>query len=194
MRRFVRLFFLHLVALLARPLVRHSSHQPCRVLYIKPDHLGDLLLATPVFQALRESYPAAEITALVGPWSQAVLARNPDIDRLLTCPFPGFERAKLERQPALLRRLSSLARPYALLAKYALLLRAHRYDVALVGRDDHWWGAALAMLAGVPVRVGFAVPECRPFLSEELPWDPQAHVTISGAGVGGCARRRTSDE
>ncbi len=75
--------------------------------------------------------------------------------------------------------------PYSTLLRYALLLRAGRYDLAIVGRDDHWWGAALALLAGVPWRVGFAVPECRPFLTNAQPWNPRDHVTAQGLALVG---------
>jgi hypothetical protein len=70
-----------------------------------------------------------------------------------------------------------------MLLRYALLLRAGRYDLAIIGRDDHWWGAALVLLAGVPRRVGFAVPECRPFLTSALPWNPRDHVTAQGLAL-----------
>jgi lipopolysaccharide heptosyltransferase II len=169
----LRLLLLHLLAFLARPFARRPASVVASVLYIKPDHLGDLLLATPVLAALRERFPTAQITALVGPWSEIILRRNPDIDRVLTCPFPGFTRL----------RLSSLVQPYLTLVRYALLLRASRYDLAIVGRDDHWWGAALALLAGVPQRIGFGVRECRPFLTDALPWDPRAHVTAQGLAL-----------
>jgi heptosyltransferase-2/heptosyltransferase-3 len=197
MRRTLRLLFLHLLALAARPFVRKPLGNVTSVLYIKPDHLGDLLLATPVLARLRRRLPAARITALVGPWSQVVLERNRNVDVLLTCPFPGFARGAhdegrttKDERPQLLRilsslvaRLASLAKPYRLLFRYAPLLRAGRYDVAIVGRDDHWWGAALALVAGVPLRVGYAVPECRPFLSTALPWDPREHVTAQGLAL-----------
>ncbi|HEX5692584.1 MAG TPA: glycosyltransferase family 9 protein [Roseiflexaceae bacterium] len=165
------------------------------MLFLKPDHLGDVLLATPALAALRQAFPSAQITALVGPWSEFVLQNNPDVDRLLVCPFPGFERAAKEenrgsriedrrsrslilaRLSSIVYRLSSLLRPYLTLLRHAMLLRAGSYDLAIVARDDHWWGAALALLAGIPRRVGFAVPECRPFLTTTLPWDPRAHVT-----------------
>jgi heptosyltransferase-2/heptosyltransferase-3 len=168
------------------------------VLYIKPDHLGDVLLATPALAALRAALPETRIVALVGPWSAIVLRRNFSVDSVLTCPFPGFERqpnsedraGRIEdrtTKPAILYLLSSLfdrcrslLGPYLTLLRYALLLRAGRYDAAIVGRDDHWWGAALALFAGIPCRVGFAVPECRPFLSDALPWDPRSHVTAQG--------------
>jgi ADP-heptose:LPS heptosyltransferase len=192
-----RLFLLRLLAPLARPLVRRKPDAITSVLYIKPDHLGDLLLATPVLAALRQRLPDARVTALVGPWSRMVLQRNPDVDVLLTCPFPGFERrptddgrrttdegrAILQVLSSFVFRLSSLAHPYRLLIRYALLLRAGHYDLAIVGRDDHWWGAALALLAGVPCRIGYAVPECRPFLTEALPWNPRDHVTAQGLAL-----------
>src|SRR5690349_11484268 len=171
MRRTLRLLFLRLLAAVARPLTRPPPASIGSVLYLKPDHLGDLLLATPALAELRARLPGSKITALVGPWSAVVLRRNPDVDAVLTCPFPGFERAQkddgrstvdggyvraiLNRLSSIVCRLVSLARPYLLLLRYAALLRAARYDLAIVGRDDHWWGAALALLAGVPLRVGF---------------------------------------
>ena len=199
MKRLLRLLLLHLLGLVARPFVGSAPGAPARILYIKPDHLGDLLLATPALAALRACFPQAHVTALVGPWAALVLARNPDVDALLTCPFPGFERSvpdrrqetgdtrrqRLSRLLSPVSRLRPLARPYLLLIRYALLLRAGRYDAALIGRDDHWWGAALALLAGVPVRVGFAVPECRPLLTRALPWRSRDHVTSQGLALVG---------
>jgi len=206
MRRFLRLVFLYLLAALARPLVRRPARQVERVLYIKPDHLGDLLLATPALAALRRGLPKARIAALVGPWSAMTLRRNPDVDVVLTCPFPGFERRPQLRhgdeetgrhRAGIWQRLlvslsprlcvwpafTGILRPYLTLLRYALLLRAGHYDAAIIGRDDHWWGAALALLAGVPCRYGFAVRECRPFLTTALAFDPRAHVTEQGLAL-----------
>jgi ADP-heptose:LPS heptosyltransferase len=196
---FWRLVLLRLLATFARPLVRRTPDSITSVLYIKPDHLGDLLLATPVLAALRHRLPNARVTALVGPWSRMVLQRNPDIDVLLICPFPGFERRPVDdgrstiddglantvihRRSSIVDSLSSLATPYRTLIHYALLLRAGHYDLAIIGRDDHWWGAALALLAGVPCRIGYAVPECRPFLTLALPWNSRDHVTAQGLAL-----------
>jgi ADP-heptose:LPS heptosyltransferase len=187
--RRVRLICLHILARLARRFVRRAATSPARILYIKPDHLGDLLLATPVLAVLRQRFPTAQIAGLVGPWSRPILEHNPDIDILLICPFPGFTRAVTDaetlRRPlsAIGYRLSAIIRPYLLLLRFALLLRAGHYDLAIIGRDDHWWGAALALLAGIPQRVGFAVPECDPFLSVALPWNPAQHVTTQGLAL-----------
>src|SRR5436190_11991798 len=91
------------------------------------------------------------------------------------------------RLSSIVYRLSSLVMPYCTLLHYTLLLRAGHYDLAIVGRDDHWWGAALVLLAGVPCRIGFAVPECRPFLTTALPWNPRDHVTTQGLALVGAA-------
>jgi ADP-heptose:LPS heptosyltransferase len=202
--RFIRLQLLRILALFARPFARRPSANVATVLYIKPDHLGDLLLATPVLAALRRRFPEAQITAIVGPWAAMVLRHNPDVDVLLTCPFPGFERRPAaddrrpttdDRRPTTNKRTPlqalrsvvsgrwSVVVPYLILLRYAVLLRAGHHDLAIIGRDDHWWGAALALLAGVPWRVGFAIQECRPFLSDALPWNPRDHVTAQGLAL-----------
>src|SRR5689334_20621119 len=105
--QFWRLRLLRLLGMLARPFARRKPAAIRSVLYIKPDHLGDLLLATPVLAALRQRLPNASLTALVGPWSRMVLQHNPHVDRLLTCPFPGFERRTKDEGPKIGQALSS---------------------------------------------------------------------------------------
>src|SRR5205085_5549472 len=93
------------------------------------------------------------------------------------------KRISLQTLQLVVGGLWSVVVPYLTLLRYALLLRAGNYDLAIVGRDDHWWGAALALLAGVPCRIGYAVPECRPFLTTALPWNPHDHVTAQGLAL-----------
>ena len=134
------------------------------ILLIRPDHLGDLLFSTPTLRLLRQRYPSAHITALVGPWGAPILAHNPHVDEIITLPFPGFAR-----QPK-----PSPWQPYTLLRRWARQLRG-QYDLAFILRFDHWWGALLAYLARVPLRVGYAVPEVAPFLSHALPYSAGRH-------------------
>jgi len=47
--------------------------------------------------------------------------------------------------------------------------------LAVVLRFDHWWGALLAYLAGIPRRVGYGVAEVRPFLTEAVSYVPGRH-------------------
>ncbi len=161
------------LATLALRVSTEAAPEPRRVLVIKPDHLGDLLLLTPALQRLRDGLPGAHVSLLVGPWAVEAVRGNPDADAVLVCPFPGFTR----------RPKPSLLQPYTLLLRTALLLRAGHYDVALIARDDHWWGALLALVAGIPRRIGYAAPDVAALLTERLPYDPAEHVALQGLAL-----------
>lgn len=150
------------------PALPPSSRE--RILLIRPDHLGDVLLTTPAIRVLRAARPEAEIHALVGPWSANVLANYSDLDVILTLPFPGFNRAaKLNWRS-----------PYQLVIESARTLRRIGYDSVIIFRPDHWWGALLAHLAGIPRRIGYALPEVAPFLTDAIDHQRQ-HAVIQNA-------------
>lgn len=130
-----------------------------RILVVRPDHLGDLLMLTPALARLRQAYPRAEIVGLVGPWGVPVLQNNPNLDRLIPWKFPWFDR----------RPRRSALDPYRSLLGLSTLLRRERFDLALQFRADFWWGALAVRLAGVPEQVGYDVPTVRPFLSHAIP-------------------------
>ncbi|HEM62355.1 MAG TPA: glycosyltransferase family 9 protein, partial [Chloroflexi bacterium] len=89
---------------------------------IRPDHLGDVLFTTPALRGLRAALPDAHLSCMVGPWAAPVLARNPHVNEVLTCPFPGFAR----------RPKRHLLEPYLLLWSEAQKLRSKSFDAALV--------------------------------------------------------------
>ena len=105
---------------------------------------------------------------MVGPWSSEVVARHPAIDRLIPCPFPGFQRTPQ-------RPLT----PYILLFSLAQQLRRSHYDIAINLRPDFWWGAALLYLAHIPRRVGYAITPGTPFLNHAVPFSCAEHATVS---------------
>jgi lipopolysaccharide heptosyltransferase II len=172
-RQQARLALLRLFARLSAPFSPISNlqyplsniHIPSSILLIRPDHLGDLLFTTPALRALREAFPQARITGLVGPWAEAVVASNPCLDEVMLCPFPGFTR-----QPK-----RSIIEPYIVLWRYIRLLRERKFDLAVVLRFDHWWGALLAYLARIPRRVGYDIAEVKPFLTAAVPYVPGRH-------------------
>lgn len=175
MKHLLRTLMLLLVRLLGVPTAYRAARQARktvsaapRILLVRPDHLGDLVLTTPALQALREHAPDAVITFMVGSWSSEVVARHPALDRLLTCPFPGFQRA-----------VQKPLAPYILLFRTAQQLRRGKYDLALNLRPDFWWGSALLYLAGIPRRVGYAIAPGTPFLSHALPVHTPEHSTVS---------------
>jgi ADP-heptose:LPS heptosyltransferase len=66
--------------------------------------------------------------------------------------------------------------PYALLAREAAQLRRERFDLAIIFRPDHWWGALLALAAGIPTRVGRDTAETAPLLTHATPAVPGKHA------------------
>jgi heptosyltransferase-2/heptosyltransferase-3 len=145
------------------PAARHTTE---RILIIRPDHLGDVLLTTPAIRALRQARPRAEIHALVGGWAADVLANNPDVDQVLTLAFPGFTRTPKENWRT----------PYWFALRTARQLRMIGYSAALILRPDHWWGALVCKLAGIPRRIGYDLPDVGHFLNDRVPFVHQHAV------------------
>jgi len=154
---------------------RHSTcRAPApRILLVRPDHLGDLILAGPSGRLLHAALPNSAVDWLVGPWGADVVRRSGAEHEILTCPFPGFTR----------RPKASPWSPYSLLAVEARSLRARRYDAALILRPDHWWGALLVAAAGIPVRIGFGVSEAEPFLTHALPAPEATHAVEANVAL-----------
>lgn len=109
-----------------------------RVLVVKLRFHGDVLLATPVFAALRQRHPHLEIDALIYQETRDMLASHPDIAQI-HCIDRTWKRlgifANLRAELSLLRRL-----------------RARRYDL-LIHLTEHWRGPILKRALGIPMAV-----------------------------------------
>jgi len=108
-----------------------------RIVLVKLWAIGEYLMATPAFAALRELYPQAEITLLTGVAAAPLAAAAPTFDRVWTVPEELF----VERRVRELRRLRER-------------LAAENADLAVVFHLA-WEFSAFAAWAGVPHRVGF---------------------------------------
>lgn len=153
--------------LVAKRTRKNVSATP-RVLIIRPDHLGDLVLTTPVLPALKIALNDVHITMLVGPWSKVVVERHPDVNRLISFPFPGLQRSSNKR------RFTHIS-----LFFLALRLRQDNYDLSVNLRPGFWWGAILSYIAGIPCRVGYDVQPATSFLTHVLPFQPPEHSVVS---------------
>ena len=164
-RKRLRLGLLRLTAR-GLPQRRQTRTELERVLLLRPDHIGDVLLTAPAVALLRASLPRAHITYVVGPWSAEAARHGPPVDEVRTLAYPGFTR----------RPNPNLLWPYALAVRTAARLRREQYDLALVFRPDHWWGALLGALAAIPLRVGSQTPETAPLLTHSHATNAPEHA------------------
>ncbi|HEY3757837.1 MAG TPA: glycosyltransferase [Opitutaceae bacterium] len=96
---------------------------------VKLDHIGDLLLASPAFYALRKRFPGAKLTAVAAPSAAAVLKGNPHVDRIVTYDAPWYWR-ELGAPEQLRGRTQSNLRTLA-------GLHRKKFDLVVNLRSDH---------------------------------------------------------
>jgi heptosyltransferase-3 len=54
-----------------------------KILIVRPDRLGDVILSTPVFEVVKRHYPHAEITAMVREFVSPVISGLPEVSHVL---------------------------------------------------------------------------------------------------------------
>jgi len=54
-----------------------------RILVVRTDRIGDVVLATPLIRELRQTFPKAFIAAMVQPYTKDVLVNNPHLDEII---------------------------------------------------------------------------------------------------------------
>ncbi|MCY4526019.1 MAG: hypothetical protein OXB89_05370, partial [Anaerolineaceae bacterium] len=111
------------------PFVPAPTGDRQRIVLLRPDHLGDALLTLPAIDALRVSYPDAEIKALASPAATSILGRLPALSGVETQEFPGFNRAG--RSPT--------ASPWRQAMQASRNLRRQQSSAGVVLPPHHWW-------------------------------------------------------
>ena len=129
-----------------------------RILVVRVDLIGDVVLSLPAVRALRRAYPDATIDMLTLRSTAAILAgERDDIARVLT-----FDPSAWRWPVGLLR-----VRPWRDALTLLKDLRAAKYDLAISVSGDI--GSILTRLSGAPRRVGYADEAYGSFLTDTLP-------------------------
>ncbi len=107
-----------------------------KILIIRTDRIGDVVLTTPVFKALRHAYPQAQIAVMVSPATKELVDGNPYINEVMIDD-------RLGRHKGIMGALY-LARD----------IRSRGFDAVLIFHTKRRYNLA-CYLAGIPVRVGY---------------------------------------
>ncbi len=108
-----------------------------RILVTRTDRIGDLMLTTPVFKALREKFPRAWIAALVFLEHREIVQGNPFLDEVILYDKKGSEQNVWGQ------------------CRFAGKLRRKKFDLVIHCHGTNRIHLA-GWLAGIPVRIGYA--------------------------------------
>ncbi len=107
-----------------------------RILILRTDRIGDVLLSTPVIKAVREKYPQAFIAMVVSPYAKDVVEGNLYLDEVIIYDKDGKHKS-WERT-----------------IKFAHNLEKKRFDLAIILHPTNRVHL-LSFLAGIGKRVGY---------------------------------------
>lgn len=117
-----------------------------RVLVLRLDEIGDVVLTTPFLREVRRNLPSARITLLVGPATYNLVERCPYADEVIPYPWdPSEGRSDFTRY----RRALSFCRRR---------LWRRQFDLAVIPRwdIDYYSASLIAYLSRAPWRVGYS--------------------------------------
>lgn len=117
-----------------------------RVLIVRTDRIGDVLLSTPVIRALRNAYPNAYIAMMVSPYAKDIIDGNPDLDEVIIYDKDGKHKS------------------WQRTLKFASRLKKKRFDLALVLHPTNrvhlaTFFAAISRRVGYDRKMGFLLTD-----------------------------------
>ena len=120
--------------------------EPGSIFVLRNNDIGDVLVVTPLFEALRRRFADARIVAGVGDWAADVLRHNPFIDEVLPTNAPWFN--KYSGGGGTVRRLQ-----YVFGSPEAAEIQRRKFDLGIDVLGSSW-GSLLLASAGIPRRIG----------------------------------------
>jgi len=124
----------------------NNPPKPNSIFVLRNNDLGDLLIITPLFEALRRQFPDAHIVAGVGQWNIEILKLNPYISEILPVNAPWHN--KFIPKQSLWDALNYIA-----FSSESEELANRRFDIG-IDILGSYFGSLLMMRAGIPYRLG----------------------------------------
>jgi lipopolysaccharide heptosyltransferase II len=146
---------------------RTTDVQPMRVLLLRLERIGDLLMTHGAIARARQLWPDAQIDLAVGSWNAPLARLMPEVSQVDVLDVPWLAREGTGLSwPALVAR----ARDW----------RTRRYDL-VVNFEPDIRSNALAWLSGARHRAGYWTGGGGAFLTTALAFEPTAHVDTNAS-------------
>lgn len=146
-----------------RPASRSGPIQ--RVLLLRLERIGDLLMVLDAIRAARRMWPEAEIDLVVGSWNAPLAQLIPEISRIETLDAPWLAR-------------EGSGDSWKTLVERARNWKQRDYQVA-VNFEPDIRSNFLTWLSGAPHRFGYWTGGGGPFLTDPVAFDRGAHVGVN---------------
>jgi ADP-heptose:LPS heptosyltransferase len=146
----------------ARPFRRRTLRPPSRILLLRLERIGDLIMSLPAVADVRALAPDAEIDLVVGSWNRGIAAAANGVTRVETLDARWLAR-------------DGSGHGLAALLGAARAWRRREYDLAINFEPDIRSNALLAA-AGAGWSAGYASGGGGPLLDVALEYDPRAHT------------------
>ena len=145
---------------------RDRIEAPRRILLLRLERIGDLLMVLDAIATLRAALPDAEIDLAIGSWNRDLGALIPGIRRLEIVDVPWLARDRRgESAAGLLRHAWRWRGEYDLVINFEPDIRSNM----------------LTRLTGAPRRIGYWTGGGGAFLTEAGTYDPTSHVADNAA-------------
>jgi len=72
--------------------LQHSNSVISRILLIRLDHIGDVVMATALLKVLRSKHPKTIIDIMVPVWAADIIKENPYVDNVIVFTPTWFSR------------------------------------------------------------------------------------------------------
>jgi ADP-heptose:LPS heptosyltransferase len=119
---------------------------PEKIFVLRNNDIGDLLVITPLFEALKRRFPKTEILAGVGSWNREILAGNPHVSKILEVNAPWHN--KFVQPQGVVAALK-----YVYLSNEARVVRGEHAEIGIDVLGSGF-GSLLLMQARIPYRLG----------------------------------------
>ncbi len=116
--------------------MKNNASSYKRILIIRLDRLGDVILSTPVIKSVRDAYPASRISVMVRPYCEDVVKGNPYLDEVIVYDKGGREK------------------DFSGNLSFISGLRGRNFDLALILHPTAR-SHIITFLSGIPERVGY---------------------------------------
>ncbi len=135
-----------------------------KILIVRLDHIGDVMITTPIIKALKQKYKQAQIDLLVGSWAKRVVEENPYVDTIYIYDAPWWANIRPGEKRENAFSLSHICRLYGILS----VIRKQRYDLMIEPRGDFRHMLLFGYFANVRYTLSFDRSGGRYLLSEAV--------------------------